>query len=158
FRRHAVHCPQATVSRMSAPRRVCCLSVRPSVMDISTPRRIVVTAAIIEQDGRFLVTRRPRGGHLEGFWEFPGGKCEEAENHAPWVQGEIDEEVNTGVVVNREVFSVAHAYPDRVVELHFFECRLTGPPRAALGQEMRWVPREELQSLPFPPADKELIR
>jgi 8-oxo-dGTP diphosphatase len=145
---------------MSAPQRVCRLSFRSTVTDLSTspPRRIVVTAAVIEQNGMFLVTRRPRGVHLEGLWEFPGGKCEEGETHVASLEREIDEELNTGVVVHHEVFSVAHAYPDRVVELHFFACGLTGPPRAALGQEMRWVSREELRSLPFPPADEELIR
>ena len=37
---------------------------------------VVVQAAIIERDGRFLLTRRLRGTHLAGLWEFPGGKCE----------------------------------------------------------------------------------
>ena len=124
----------------------------------SLPRRIVVTAAVIEQNGRFLVTQRPRGVHLEGLWEFPGGKCEPGETHVASLEREIAEELSAGVVVNAEVFSVTHAYPDRVVELHFFDCRLTGSPVAALGQEMRWVSREELRSLPFPPADEELIR
>jgi 8-oxo-dGTP diphosphatase len=117
-----------------------------------------VTAAVIERDGRFLVTRRPRGVHLEGLWEFPGGKCEPGETHAGSLEREIAEELNTGVVVNQEIFAVTHAYPDRVVELHFFECGLTGTPLPAFGQEMRWVSREELRSLPFPPADEELIR
>jgi hypothetical protein len=55
------------------------------------------------------------------------------------------------------VFSVVHSYSDRIVELHFFSCRLAGVPRPVLGQEMRWVSREELRTLPFPPADEELI-
>ncbi len=38
---------------------------------------IVVVAAIIERDGRFLVTLRPDGTHLAGHWEFPGGKVHE---------------------------------------------------------------------------------
>ena len=45
----------------------------------ATMTTIVVAAAVIERDGRFLVTRRQRGVHLEGFWEFPGGKCEPGE-------------------------------------------------------------------------------
>ncbi len=40
---------------------------------------IVVAAAIIERDGCFLVTKRQTGVHLEGYWEFPGGKCEPGE-------------------------------------------------------------------------------
>jgi 8-oxo-dGTP diphosphatase len=124
----------------------------------SPPRRIVVTAAVIEKDDAFLVTRRQCGVHLEGYWEFPGGKCEPGESHVASLEREIAEELETGVVVGHEVFTVAHTYPDRVVELHFFNCLLTGVPRAALGQEMRWVRRNDLQSLKFPPADEELIR
>ncbi len=124
----------------------------------SSSHRIVVTAAVIERDGAFLVTRRPSGVHLEGYWEFPGGKCEDGESHVASLEREIAEELETGILVGPEIFSVAHAYPDRVVELHFFDCRLTGEPRAVLGQEMRWVPQEELASLAFPPADEELIR
>jgi 8-oxo-dGTP diphosphatase len=124
----------------------------------SSLRRIVVTAAVVERDGRFLVTRRPRGVHLEGFWEFPGGKCEAGETHAGSLEREIAEELDTGVVVGGEILSVAHAYPDRVVELHFFACQLTGTPRAALRQEIQWVRREDLASLTFPPADEALIR
>jgi mutator protein MutT len=120
-------------------------------------RRIVVTAAVIEENGRFLVTRRPGGVHLEGLWEFPGGKCEEGESHTASLEREIAEELDTAIIIEREVFSVVHSYADRVVELHFFACRLAGEPRAVLGQEMRWVSREELRTLPFPPADDELI-
>jgi mutator protein MutT len=119
---------------------------------------IVVTAAVIERDDAFLVTRRPSGVHLEGYWEFPGGKCEDGETHRAALAREIAEELDTSIEVGREVFAVSHAYSGRVIELHFFECRLTGTPRAALGQEMRWVGREELTSLTFPPADEELIR
>jgi 8-oxo-dGTP diphosphatase len=56
------------------------------------------------------------------------------------------------------VFTTTHAYPERLVELHFFRCELAGEPRPQLGQEMCWVRREELQALDFPPADAELIR
>lgn len=122
------------------------------------PHRVVVTAAVIERQNAFLVTRRPRGVHLEGYWEFPGGKCEPGESHAASLEREIAEELETGIVVGPEILTVSHTYPDRIIELHFFDCRLTGEPRALLGQEMRWVPRQELGSLVFPPADDELIQ
>jgi 8-oxo-dGTP diphosphatase len=120
--------------------------------------RLVVTAAVIEENGRFLVTRRPSGVHLEGLWEFPGGKCEDGESHAESLAREIAEELDARIVLGREIFSIAHTYADRTIELHFFAGRLTSAPRAVLGQEMRWVTREELRRLPFPPADEELIR
>ena len=119
--------------------------------------RIVVTAAVIERDDAFLVTRRLEGVHLEGFWEFPGGKCEPGESHTACITREILEELGTGVRVGPEIFAVEHGYTERVVELHFFACELTGQPEAILGQEMRWVCRADLRTLQFPPADAELI-
>jgi 8-oxo-dGTP diphosphatase len=122
------------------------------------PPRIVVAAAVIERDGTFLLTRRLQGVHLEGCWEFPGGKCEEGEPHAACLEREIAEELDAPVRVGREVLAISHSYPDRTVELHFFACDLLGEARPVLGQEMRWVRRDELAALEFPPADRELIR
>lgn len=120
--------------------------------------RIVVTAAVIEDHGRYFVTRRHRGVHLEGYWEFPGGKCEEGETLAQCLERELLEELGVHVTIGAEVFTVTHQYPDRTVELHFLACTLHNAPVPLLGQDMRWVPRDELRSLPFPPADDELIR
>jgi 8-oxo-dGTP diphosphatase len=119
--------------------------------------RIVVTAAIIERDGRFLVTRRLRGTHLEGLWEFPGGKCDAAEALGDCLARELREELGVEADVHERVHSTAHDYPDRCVELHFFRCDLRGTPAPQLGQEMRWVEKRALGSLAFPPADAELI-
>jgi mutator protein MutT len=119
--------------------------------------RIVVTAAVIERDGRFLVTRRLKGSHLAGFWEFPGGKCDDGEGLEACLARELVEELAVDARVGDEIYGVEHAYPDRVVELHFFRCVLEGEPRAMLGQEMRWVARGDLRTLEFPPADAELI-
>jgi 8-oxo-dGTP diphosphatase len=121
-------------------------------------RAIVVAAAVIERGGRFLVTRRPRGVHLEGFWEFPGGKCEPGEDFAACLARELREELGVDVQVSGEIFATKHAYSDRSVELHFFRCRLVGKPVPQLGQEMRWVRRRDLGNLEFPPADAELIQ
>ena len=120
--------------------------------------RLVVTAAVVERDGRFLITRRQGGVHLEGCWEFPGGKLEAGESHADGLRREMREELDVDVEVGPELLAVSHAYDDRTVELHFYACRLAGRPMPRLGQQMRWVSRDELRALPFPPADEELIR
>ena len=119
---------------------------------------IVVTAAVIEIDGRFLVTRRQPGVHLEGFWEFPGGKCDKDEPLRVGLARELLEELDVASRIGGELFTTTHTYPDRSVELHFFRCELLGEPRPQLGQDMRWVPREELAGLEFPPADAELVK
>ena len=119
---------------------------------------IVVTAAVVERDDAFLVTRRQKGTHLEGCWEFPGGKCDAGESLPACLARELREELDVDVRIGDEVFCTTHAYPDRSVELHFFRCELYGEPRPQIGQEMRWVRRDELTTLEFPPADAELIR
>jgi 8-oxo-dGTP diphosphatase len=118
---------------------------------------IVVTAAVIERDGKYLVTRRQDGVHLEGYWEFPGGKCEPGESLEDCLRRELVEELGTDAEIGAELLAVTHGYPDRRVELHFIACRLAGTPSPLLGQEMRWVARADLRSLKFPPADDELI-
>ena len=121
------------------------------------PEQIIVVAAVIERDGALLVTRRQPGVHLEGLWEFPGGKIDPAETHVDALRREIVEELAVDVAVRDLVLATSHAYPDRTVVLYFYNCDLQGTPTPLLGQEMRWVRREELAGLAFPPADEELI-
>ena len=121
------------------------------------PERIVVVAAVVERNGRFLVTRRLDGTHLAGCWEFPGGKVHEGETHEAALAREISEELNADILNLRKIFHTAHTYPERVVELHFFRGELMGDPEPMLGQALRWIARDEFKSLDFPPADAELI-
>ncbi len=118
---------------------------------------LVVTAAVVEREGRFLVTRRQKGAHLEGYWEFPGGKCDAGETLAACLARELREELAVDARVGPEVYATTHTYPERTVELHFFRCELVGEPLPQIEQEMRWVPRADLRTLAFPPADAELI-
>jgi mutator protein MutT len=118
---------------------------------------IIVVAAVIEANHRFLVTRRQPGVHLAGLWEFPGGKIDPDEPHADALRRELKEELDVDVAVGEPLYTTVHAYDDRTVELHFYRCVLKGEPRPLMGQEMRWVPRDELGQLGFPPADAELI-
>ena len=118
---------------------------------------LVVLAAVIERDGRILVTRRLEGTHLSGLWEFPGGKCEAGESHEDCLGRELLEELGVRADIGRELLTVEHDYPTWTVRLHFRTCAIHGEPQALLGQEMRWVRRAELGALEFPEADRELI-
>ena len=115
----------------------------------------MVVAAVIEENGRFLIARRLAGTHLAGYWEFPGGKVHDEESHGDALRREILEELNTGIVNTRRIFHAAYAYAERTVELHFYRGDLTAEPQAVLGQELRWITREDFRDLEFPPADAE---
>lgn len=118
---------------------------------------MVVVAAVIEREGRFLLTLRPDGTHLAGHWEFPGGKCYPHESHAEALRRELHEELDIVGRVGERIFHITHDYPERSVELHFYRCDFAGEPKPMIGQQIRWVPRGELHRLPFPEADAELI-
>ena len=119
---------------------------------------IVVVAAVIAEGDRILVTRRQPGVHLAGLWEFPGGKIDPDETHHAALRREIREELDADVEVGALVLATTHEYAEKTVTLYFYRCALKGTPRPLLGQEMRWVSRDELPALGFPPADEELIR
>jgi mutator protein MutT len=124
-----------------------------------SPRTLAtVVAAIIQDRGHFLVTRRLEGVHLGGLWEFPGGKTFDEESHETALRREIREELDADVEVQDLIHATTHEYEDRVVHLFFYRCTMTGAPRPLLGQAMRWVAPGDLASLEFPPADAELIR
>ena len=118
---------------------------------------VVVIAAVIERDDAFLLTRRLKGTHLAGTWEFPGGKCEPGETHEACLARELLEELGATSTIGEEIFAITHAYPERTVELHFRRAVLHGEPSPQIGQEMRWVGRADLGTLEFPEADRELI-
>lgn len=119
---------------------------------------VIVTAAVIERDGHFFMTRRLKGTHLAGMWEFPGGKCDADESLTKCLERELLEELGTRAIIDREILTVEHAYPERTVRLHFFATTLRDEPRPLLGQEMRWVSREELRVLQLPEADRGLVQ
>jgi 8-oxo-dGTP diphosphatase len=118
---------------------------------------VVVAAAIIERDGRFLLARRLKGTHLEGFWEFPGGKIEDGESLEACLVRELAEELGVESRVRGLRWSTAHEYATKRVELHFFDCDIAGEPEPRLGQELRWVSAPELAALPLPEGDAGLV-
>jgi 8-oxo-dGTP diphosphatase len=112
---------------------------------------------VIERDGAFLVTLRQSGTHLEGHWEFPGGKVHAHETHAEALRRELFEELDIVADVGELVHSVTHAYPEKTVTLFFYRCAFDGAPKPMMGQQMQWVARGRLTELPFPEADRGLL-
>ena len=119
---------------------------------------IEVVAAVIERDGKLLITRRPEGSHLSGLWEFPGGKPQPGETFEQALRREIDEELGAEVSVGERIETIEWQYPDKRVRLVFFRCDVRGEPRPLEGQEMAWVTPAELARYEFPPADAALIQ
>jgi mutator protein MutT len=123
------------------------------------PLVIDVAAGLIQDaEGRYLITQRRRGSHLEGLWEFPGGKRDTGEALEACLARELTEELGARFGVGEKVDTIHWEYPDRTVVLHFYRCRLeegTIEPRES--QAMMWVAPRDLARYDFPPADRRLI-
>jgi mutator protein MutT len=120
---------------------------------------IEVAAALIrDETGRYLISQRRRGSHLAGLWEFPGGKRESHEDFEACLRRELSEELGATFAVGRLVDTVRWEYPDRVVVIRFYECRLeAGTIRPCEEQAIAWVERARLGDYEFPPADRTLL-
>ncbi len=121
----------------------------------------MVAAAVIERDGRILLTRRLEGAHLAGLWEFPGGKVEPGEDPEHAEVRECREGCGVEVEVIDVVEVAFHRYPKKDVLLLFYDCRLSPGSREVehLGvADHAWVLASELERYPLPPPDARLVR
>ena len=118
----------------------------------------VVAGLIIDASGRVLVGRRQAGTHMEGYWEFPGGKRRPGEGPRGALERELREELGIVVLGAKFMAELTHRYPDRRVHLELWRVdRFDGEPGAREGQALKWVAPENLLALPLLPADRPLV-
>ena len=121
---------------------------------------LVVAVALVDPDGRVLVSRRPEGKSLAGLWEFPGGKVEAGEAPETALIRELAEELGIAVAADclAPLTFASHAYPDMHLLMPLFVCRRwQGFAQPCEGQALRWMRARELRNLEMPPADAPLI-
>lgn len=120
--------------------------------------RVVVAAAVIERDGRILLTQRMPKAHLPGMWEFPGGKLEPGESAAAGLERELAEELGIRVLAARPLLALRHDYPELRVELAALLVeRYAGEPAGLEGQAVKWVRPAELYTHEMLPADRPIV-
>jgi mutator protein MutT len=118
-----------------------------------------VTAGLLQQDGMVLITKRPVGSHLAGYWEFPGGKQEAGETLEECLVREMKEELGVNVRAGKRLLTVNHEYENRIISLYLFQCtHLGGELKHLACEEIRWVHPEDLTQYRFPPPDEKIIQ
>jgi 8-oxo-dGTP diphosphatase len=117
---------------------------------------IRVVAAVIEREGRYLITQRKKTAVLPLLWEFPGGRVEEGESETQALVREVLHRIGSEVAVFEKLGDHFHEYESYDVLMSMYACTLPrgADPRAVGVNEVRWVTSEELEKYEFPPADQ----
>jgi 8-oxo-dGTP diphosphatase len=121
---------------------------------------LVAACALVDADGRVLLTERPAGKSMAGLWEFPGGKIETGERPEDTLIRELKEEL--GIVVREPCLApltfASYGYEDFHLLMPFYVCRRwEGIVTAQEGQQLAWVRPNRLRDYKMPPADEPLI-
>lgn len=112
------------------------------------------TIAIIQKEGRLLITQRPPSGLLGGLWEFPGGKIKKGESAIEALQREIKEEVNLQIKIDEHLTRVKHTYSHfEIVMEVFLATYFSGAIKLRGAIDYRWISLAEIEKFPFPAAN-----
>jgi 8-oxo-dGTP diphosphatase len=121
----------------------------------SAQRTIRVVAAVLERNGRYLITQRRPTAVLPLMWEFPGGKVEAGETDAQAVKREVRHRLGAEIECGKLISFVSHPYEHYVVDLFLYECRLlTEQLEPKNVNDFRWVASAEFDQYAFTPADE----
>src|ERR1700687_1151144 len=125
---------------------------------MSQQRTIRVVAAVLEREGRYLITQRRASAVLPLMWEFPGGRVEEGETDVHALKREVRHRLGADIDVGKLISFVSHPYEHYVVDLFLYECRLLAETLEALEPRavsaFKWVASSDFDQYPFTPADE----
>jgi 8-oxo-dGTP diphosphatase len=127
--------------------------------DAEKPVVLVAACALVDAEGRVLITKRPEGKPLAGLWEFPGGKVERNETPEHALIRELKEELGVTVTADDLVplTFASHTYETFHLLMPIYVCaHWHGALIAHEGQELAWVRPDELSGYAMPPADEPL--
>ena len=118
-----------------------------------------VVAALIWEEGRFLICQRPAHKARGLFWEFVGGKVEPGETKPEALIRECREELGVTVAVGDVFMELTHTYPDLTVHLTLFHAKIeSGTPQLLEHNDIRWIRAEQISQYDFCPADEEILQ
>ena len=119
---------------------------------------LAVCAAVIEHEGKILLTKRPADKQQGGFWEFPGGKIDPGESPHQTLKRELREELAIEIAVAPVLETVYHHYQWGSVLIIAYRCRwLGGEIKHLEVADHAWVRPEQFSNYNILPADQPIL-
>ena len=117
-----------------------------------------VVAALIRDNGKFMICQRPAHKARALLWEFVGGKVEPGETKEQALIRECQEELAITLSVGDVFMDVVHEYPDITVHLTLFNATIAdGIPQKLEHNDIQWIKVDEIENYEFCPADTEIL-
>ena len=120
-------------------------------------KTIRVVAAVIRKGDKIFATQRGYG-ELKGGWEFPGGKIEDGETPQEALKREIEEELDTEILVGELIDTIEYDYPNFHLSMDCFWCEIIEGRLVLKEHEAaRWLDRKTIDDVEWLPADVTLV-
>ena len=119
---------------------------------------IKVVAAVIENNGEYLICKRGPGGNCPFLWEFPGGKIEPGETPDEAIIREISEELSVKIEPNGLLCEYLYSYPEKDIYFYFIRAKIvSGEISLNFHLESKWIKPHDKANFEFCPADIDAI-
>ena len=117
-----------------------------------------VVAALVVEDGKFMICQRPAHKARGLLWEFVGGKVEKGETKAEALVRECREELGVTVAPGAVYMEVDHVYPDITIHLTLFRAAIvSGRPQKLEHADIRFIAPSDIPLYAFCPADAAIL-
>ena len=126
---------------------------------LTRKKPVDVVAALIWEKDKVLICQRPEHKTRGLLWEFVGGKVEPGETMQQALQRECAEELAIQVNVGAQFWQEYHEYPDMLIRLTLFHCRVdSGIPQALEHNDLKWIHPSQIGDFEFCPADRDILK
>lgn len=157
----ALICDQRKPLCLQCPLKSLCLTYHKDIQETipqqvkRTIKPVYAVLAIIENDKKYFIQKRPSKGLLADLWEFPGGKIEKNETPRQALSRELSEELGVSLISAKHFMKTHHFYTEYKVFLDVWTCVVKPLPRT--GHVTRWVTLKKFSQYPFPSGSVKVI-
>ena len=120
-------------------------------------KKTFVSCCLLKKSNKILITSRPKGKFLSGYWELPGGKLLTHESFEDCAVRELYEEI--GIKIEKDnldnIDLVTHRYKNTIIIMMIYLVEFwTGKIKLKEKQQLRWLNRKDIKQFKYLPGSQ----